>query len=392
MKRSSAPILIFTLVSSGAFAQGGSLADRYQRSLQQLDATRATEAVTRATRDRINEDAKDLQSRLVANAAKVREIDAALVQTERDLDMLNETLGGLQSDLDRDRDKVAHLLAVLQRLDADRPPALALRPDDSLAAARGAMQLGAVLPPIYTATAALAKRLKTLEETRDAAAAKAGQADTEAKALKTAQVDLDRLLQLRNEEASAATAKLTELHGITEEIARDAGNLKGLISRIALLRATTGSRQSMTVVTPGKRAQSALSRGSLRLPVVGTAMRGDPAGPGNTPGTAGPLGLWFEAPGGTEAVAPGDSEVVFAGPYQKFGQVLILEIVGGYHLTLAGLGRIDVRIGDRVLAGEPVGSLPQGMPGRLYLELRRNGQTVDPAPWMSVELRKAKGT
>jgi len=91
-------------------------------------------------------------------------------------------------------------------------------------------------------------------------------------------------------------------------------------------------------------------------------------------------------------VAPGDSEVVFAGPYQKFGQVLILEIVGGYHLTLAGLGRIDVRIGDRVLAGEPVGSLPQGMPGRLYLELRRNGQTVDPAPWMSVELRKAKGT
>ena len=60
----------------------------------------------------------------------------------------------------------------------------------------------------------------------------------------------------------------------------DAGNLKVLISRIALLRAATGSRQGMTVVTPGKRAQSALSRGSLRLPVIGTAMRGDPAGPG----------------------------------------------------------------------------------------------------------------
>jgi septal ring factor EnvC (AmiA/AmiB activator) len=83
---------------------------------------------------------------------------------------------------------------------------------------------------------------------------------------------------------------------------------------------------------------------------------------------------------------------VFAGPYQKFGQVLILEIMGGYHLTLAGLGRIDVRIGDQVLAGEPVGVLAQDMPARLYLELRRNGQTVDPAPWMGVELRKAKGT
>jgi septal ring factor EnvC (AmiA/AmiB activator) len=87
-----------------------------------------------------------------------------------------------------------------------------------------------------------------------------------------------------------------------------------------------------------------------------------------------------------------DSEVVFAGAYQKFGQVLILEIPGGYHLTLAGLGRIYVHIGDRVLAGEPVGILPVGKSSRLYMELRRNGQTVDLAPWMSAALRKAKGT
>ena len=121
-------------------------------------------------------------------------------------------------------------------------------------------------------------------------------------------------------------------------------------------------------------------------------MVGDPAGPGKTPGTGAAQGLWFETQGGTEAVAPMDSEVVFAGPYQKFGQVLILEIMGGYHLTLAGLGRIDVHIGDLVLAGEPVGVLPDGAVARLYMELRRNSQIVDPVPWMSAELRKAKGT
>jgi septal ring factor EnvC (AmiA/AmiB activator) len=88
-------------------------------------------------------------------------------------------------------------------------------------------------------------------------------------------------------------------------------------------------------------------------------------------------------------VAPADSEVVFAGAYQKFGQVLILEITGGYHLLLAGFGRIDVQIGDLVLAGEPVGVLPDVEIARLYLELRRNSQTMDPAPWMSAEFRKA---
>jgi septal ring factor EnvC (AmiA/AmiB activator) len=74
------------------------------------------------------------------------------------------------------------------------------------------------------------------------------------------------------------------------------------------------------------------------------------------------------------------------------GQVLILELAGGYHLALAGLGRIDVHIGDVLLAGEPVGTLPEGKTAPLYMELRRNGKVVDLAPWVSADIGKAKGT
>ena len=91
-------------------------------------------------------------------------------------------------------------------------------------------------------------------------------------------------------------------------------------------------------------------------------------------------------------MAPGDSEECVAGPYLKLGQVLILELAGGYHLALAGLGRIDVHIGDLVLAGEPVGTLPEGKAAPLYMELRRNGKVVDLAPWVSADIGKAKGT
>jgi septal ring factor EnvC (AmiA/AmiB activator) len=149
----------------------------------------------------------------------------------------------------------------------------------------------------------------------------------------------------------------------------------------------------MTIVTAESAAPTPMRRGTLRRPVVGPMAPGGPDAPG--PVTAkgvGISGLWFAATGGAQAVAPADSEVVFAGPYQKFGQVLILEIAGGYDLLLAGLGRIDVRIGDSVLAGEPVGILPRGAQAHLYMELRRGGQTVNPAPWLAAELRKAKGT
>jgi murein hydrolase activator len=380
------------LNSAGIAASGGSLAQRYQRSLHALDESRASEDKTRVERDRIAAQAKELQEQLVSVAAKVQEIELAYAGTETELDMLNERLRRLEAEMDRDRGRVAQLLVLLQRLDADTPPALAVRPDDSLAAVRGAMQLGAMLPPVYEQAAALAKRLKDLEEARNTVAAKVAEGEAQEEALRRARTELDRLLQLRNEEQAAAGLKLSELHEITEEISKSSTDLKGLIARIATLREGPSSAPGMRLVTSANRAPKPLGKNSLRLPVVGKIEPGDPAGPGPATVSVGPRGLWFEGAPGAEAVAPSDSEVVFAGPYQKFGQVLILEIMGGYHLTLAGLGRIDVRIGDQVLAGEPLGVLSQEMPARLYLEMRRNGQTVDPAPWMGAELRKAKRT
>jgi len=388
------------LLCSSAFAAsippsgvaGRTLAERYQQAQQALADQRNNEEKTRAERDRLAAEAKSLQDRLIANAAKVQELEAAYEGTQADLSRLNLNIKNIEADLNRDRDRVAHLLAVLQRLQTDQPPALALRPDDSLAAVRGTLQMGAMLPPVYQEATYLAKQLKTLSDNKSAVVTKAAQARTQAEALRTARTSLDHLLEQKSADQLKTEAKLSELHDVTEEIGRETTDLKALIDRIAALRASGNTAGGMTVVSPNAAKSGPPAFGSMRLPVIGRVTPGDPAGPGRTPGINGPLGLWFETSGKAEAVAPADSEVVFAGSYQKFGQVLILEIAGGYHLTLAGLGRIDVHIGDRVLAGEPVGVLPEGRAARLYLELRRNGQAVDPAPWMSAELRKAKGT
>ena len=382
------------VLSSAAFAAStsGTLAERYERALRELETNRLNETETRAERDRLAKEAQDLQARLIANASKVQELEIAYEASQDELDRLSGRERVLLADLDRDRDRVAHLLAVLQRLYADRPPALALRPDDSLAAARGTMQLGVMLPPVYEQVAALDRSLKELTATQLALRTKASDAQREAAQLTILREELDKLLQMRNRETVAAEAKLSEVQTVTQTVARQTQGLKALIDRIATLRAGTDSKSGMTVVSARNSNAGTLQRGSLRVPVVGSAEPGDPAGPGRTPGVNRPQGLWFSSRGLAQTVAPGDSEVVFAGSYQNLGLVLILEMLGGYHLTLAGLGRIDVHIGDLVLAGEPVGVLPNGNAARLYMELRRNGQTVDPAPWMSAELRKANGT
>jgi murein hydrolase activator len=128
-------------------------------------------------------------------------------------------------------------------------------------------------------------------------------------------------------------------------------------------------------------------RGSLLNPVVGRLVQDDGTGAG---GPRAP-GLTFLTSSAAEVVAPADSEVLFAGRYHKTGEVLILESAGGYDLVLAGLERVDVRTGDQLLAGEPVGTMPRsGAGARLYFEMRQNGKGVSPAPWLDIDLRKAR--
>ncbi len=104
-------------------------------------------------------------------------------------------------------------------------------------------------------------------------------------------------------------------------------------------------------------------------------------------------GITIETRAGAFVVTPYDGRVAFAGPYRGYGQLLIIDHGEGYHTLLAGFSRIDVVLGQWLLAGEAVGAMGRTTDGspNLYVELRYNGDTINPLPWLAASERKVSG-
>jgi septal ring factor EnvC (AmiA/AmiB activator) len=340
--------------------------------------------------EQLSAEAKSLRQKLIATAAKIESLEQETVYLGEEIDRLERQDAELTEGFRRDRISVTKLLAILERLQHDMPPALAVRPDDALAAARGAMLVGASLPPVYAEAARLARRIETLKKTRVALIARRGEATRTASELTAARADLEILTTQKESEAQTAGDEYDTLKSRLAEIAAKAADFQALVNRVAALKRGGAGDDGITIVTASNSgALGPLSKGSLLRPVVGTVApaEADPEEIRRNPG------ITFVTRDNAQVIAPIDGRVLFAGPYHKSGQVLILEITTGYDLVLAGLGRVTVRPNDEVLAGEPVGNMPvqSGAPKeRLYFELRHDGHGLDPRPWLAPETRKAK--
>ena len=342
--------------------------------------------------DQLSQEATSLRQKLIATAAKIENLEQETITLDAEIARLEKQDRELTAGFERDRISVTRLLAILEKLQHDMPPALAVRPDDALAAARGSMLVGASLPPVYAEAARLARRINALKQTRVALVKRRAEASTTAEQLTKARADLEVLTTQKEAEAQTAGNEYDTLKSRMADIAAKAADFQALVSRVAALRRSSGEGDSITIVTAANSGSlGPLAKGSLLPPVVGTISQGrdEEAETSRNPG------LTYATRAAAQVIAPADSRVLFAGPYHKSGQVLILEITTGYDLVLAGLGRVTVRLNDEVLAGEPVGTMPaeSGSAGeRLYFELRHDGHGLDPRPWLSLELRKAKGT
>jgi septal ring factor EnvC (AmiA/AmiB activator) len=381
-----------------------------------LSASEAARRKIEAEIEAMRADRARLNAALIETAQRVQGAETRASDAERRLEQLAASQDAIRRSLEARRDLIAEVLAAVQRMGRRPPPAVLAEPDDMLRAIRSAMTLGVVLPQLREETAALAADLEEMARLRARIDAERVTLAGEIASLGSERQRLASLLEARKAALSEAEAALTNEREKARELARQATNLKDLIQRMesevaSAARAADEARRSdeaqRNQAADEVRAKLALApardparlapaapfadiKGRLSPPVAGRLARGfgAPDGFGGVEKAA-----YFRARAGGAVVTPADGWVSFAGTWRNWGHVLILNVGGGYYVVLAGLERVNVEVGQFVLAGEPVGAMGAqaqrtaavlaigGSDPILYVEFRKDGASIDPAPW-----------
>lgn len=158
------------------------------------------------------------------------------------------------------------------------------------------------------------------------------------------------------------------------QLAAEARNLRELAQRVQ--RASVSRRSTTPPTGPN------VIPAAWVAPTQGTIVRAYGTRTGAGPASQGAL---LRTSARATVVSPAAGEVAYAGVFRSYGNVLILNLDGGYALVLTGLDAIGVRVGETVRAGQSIGSMAASdTPApELYVEVRRGDQPVDPGRWLN---------
>jgi murein hydrolase activator len=402
---------------------------------KQLDASLSRQAEISAELDEIGREEAALAQKAIELGETIQSRESAITSGEDRLRVLEGEAVQLRSDLAGRRAAIAKLLAGLQLIERNPPPALVVAPQDVLAALRGAMMFGSVVPELKGEAEKLTRELARLDELKTRTAGEQTKLKENLAKLTAARSELIAL-QARKTALLAETGDRLKAEKLrTRALAAKAKDLKELLASLERdrLKAEAEAKAEAEVKAEKEAAESKLkleldakakaeadaaarraaerakqphiafaeAQGSLHYPAQGRIIKVFGADDGFGGRTR---GVFVTTRAEAQVVSPVDGHVEFAGPFRSYGELLILNAGDGYHVLLAGLGEITAEQGQFVRAGEPVGTMgitpapgtvasDQGQDGKpvLYIEFRKNGEAIDSSPWWVGGFAQARG-
>ncbi len=329
-------------------------------------------------------DADKASDRVAALTQTIQAYEAGLVAMREGIRRASISEHALQLEFEAKSEEVSRLLGVLQSMQATSAPLLLLHPTGPIGTARSGMILAEVTPAIQVQAENLRGQL---EEVALLHSLQESSAQILIDGLQGAQEARTQLSQAISDRVDLPK-RFTEDPVKTAILLDSSETLEGFASGLANI----AEDAELQITLPDFEA----AKGTLSLPANGTLLRhyneSDAAGVRRP-------GLLLATRPQSIVTTPWAATIRYRGPLLEYGNVMILEPSSGYLLVLTGLNTVYGKIGEVLPAGAPVGLMggnpaendeflslsgQQGGSERtetLYIELRRDAETIDPEQW-----------
>jgi len=369
--------ILTLLLAAPAYGQNSSdvenLTKKEQAARQKADALEAERA-------KVRKDVDALKKTLAEAARQTQSIESDLTAIENDIAGLSQRSANLTAQIQDDRLQYTKLIAAIQRLEAKPPPTLALTPRDARQAATAGQLISTLFEQLKTRAEALALNLTALEVTQAQLKLKKSDLFETQTRLSAEMKSVNRGLTTKSDLETKLAEEKKRAAAEADQFAAESKTLLELIAKLEseaakiVPRTKPGRKPSETLVLPDGTKRFAEAKGTMLRPVSGKLLKSYGRGE---------KGMTFAGRSRGQVLAPYAGRVEFSGPFKNYDNVVILNVGDGYFVLLTGLNGLFVDAGDTVRRGEPVGDMPARSNSELYIELRRNGSPVDPAPWLA---------
>ena len=423
MKKTALYILLaLPILLSAGFAEAVSQQE-VEALEQQSDMKRMEYKKLQAESVALSLELAKMNKQLVEAAKRVQKDEDSILKTEEELKLLQKKLRRTEETFNREYQSLAELMVAIQNLALHPNDSLLLQPLTPVEVIQSAILMRETIPFVNKNASKLKKDLEVYKQQKEALNKKLIDLSKQTKDLKKQQENLKTLASQKTEMRKKLEGETSKTKQEAVRLSMEASDLRDLMEKaiqqaelkrqkqeeikraakereledqrkleeeqIRRLREGRGSgfegqdEEFSYEKTPKETQASSpklpIAAGQFVRPVLGELLTsyGQELSKGVTS-----KGIVFKTRPSAQVVAPYDGTVVFSGPFKGYGNLIIISHNADLISLIAGMQNVDTENGQMLLAGEPVGLMPDTDTAKLYMEIRKNKKPINPLPWL----------
>ena len=345
---------------------------------------------------------------MIAAAKKIQNGEDEILKKQEELAVLQKHLNESEEKFNSENDMLIETLAALQNLALRPSEAVLVQPLSPVEVMRSSILLRGSVHSLESRASSIRQSIEDISNQKAQIALRLQDLEKDNKKLAMQQEGMKKLSQQKSTMYSQISSQSEEAKKKADMLASQAHNLRDLLEKLEKQKEIARRQMAEKARLAREQAAAKLHEESHGLEAINEyenssqTLEQPAAGFSKAKGrlsrpARGPLvtafhselskgvysnGIDIKTAAKAQVIAPYDGTVIYAGPFKNFANLVIIDHGEGYTSLLSGLGETDTEVGQTLLAGEPVGTMPADAGSKLHIEIRKNNHPVNPNEWI----------